>query len=117
MRVCALSKSYFGQCTITELIGHSSSRTSRPQPINPPGVLPTQGYRDGESQERPAVLARRRSAPAGTSATQTPCLQHRTGDIDDGCAKQGGAVDFQFDATTDRRGWLRALSSGQREYS
>ena len=30
-----------------------------------------------------------------------PGLQHRTGNTDGGCAKQGGAVDFEFDATTD----------------
>ena len=42
MRVSALSKSYFGQSTITELIRHPSSRAPCPQPIIPPGVLPTQ---------------------------------------------------------------------------
>jgi len=42
MRVSALSKSYFGQSTITELIGHPSSRGSCPRPMIPPGVLPTQ---------------------------------------------------------------------------
>ena len=46
MRVSALSKSYFGQSTITELIRHPSSRAPCPQPITPPGVLPTQGYLD-----------------------------------------------------------------------
>ena len=42
MRVGALSTSYFGQSTITELISHPSSRAPCPQPIIPPGVLPTQ---------------------------------------------------------------------------
>lgn len=44
MRVNALSKSYFGQSTITELIRHLSSRATCPQPMTPPGVLPTQDY-------------------------------------------------------------------------
>jgi hypothetical protein len=47
MRVRALSKSYFGQSTITELIRHPSSRAPCPQPMIPPGVLPTQGCLDG----------------------------------------------------------------------
>ncbi len=54
MRVRALSKSYFGQSTITELIRHPSSRAPCPQPMIPPGVLPTQ-----ECPQRIAVLLRR----------------------------------------------------------
>jgi hypothetical protein len=49
MRVSALSKSYFGQSTITELICHPSSRAPCPQSITPPGVLPT---------EKPNVIER-----------------------------------------------------------
>jgi hypothetical protein len=45
MRVSALSKSYFGQSTITELIRHPSSRAPCPQPMIPPGVLPTRAAR------------------------------------------------------------------------
>jgi hypothetical protein len=69
MRVNALSKSYFGQSTNTELIRHPSSRAPRPQPMIPPGVLPT----------RLAALAPGRSADAATSTTQTPGLQLRIG--------------------------------------
>jgi hypothetical protein len=42
MRVCPLSKIYPEQSTITEFISHLSCPAPDPQPITPPGVLPTQ---------------------------------------------------------------------------
>ena len=42
MRVCPLSKIYLEQSTITEFISHPSFPAPDPQPITPPGVLPTQ---------------------------------------------------------------------------
>jgi hypothetical protein len=103
MRVCALSKSYFEQSTITELISHPSSRAPCPQPITPPGVLPTQGSRIVNHKnvqrlwrdEGPWVPQRRRRKCLGSSTA--PGIPTADG------AKQVGAVDFQFDATADGR--------------
>jgi hypothetical protein len=42
-------------------------------------------------------------------------LQHRTGNTDGGCAKQGAGIDFQLDATTDG-GPIKIVSVGRLGY-
>jgi hypothetical protein len=42
IRVCPIAKIYLEQSTITEFISYVSSPAPDPQPIIPPGVLPTQ---------------------------------------------------------------------------
>ena len=70
MRVCPLSKIYLEQSTITEFISHLSSPAPHPQPITPPGVLPTQAP--------PACCCSRSSRPNGEgSPTARPSAEKR----------------------------------------
>ena len=52
VRVCALSESYLGQSTTTELIGHPSCRAPCAQPNTPPGVLPARRCRSARRRAR-----------------------------------------------------------------
>jgi hypothetical protein len=98
MRVCALPKGYFGQSTITELISHPSCRAPCPQPITALGVLPTQRSCMVNHKNVQRLWCDEGLSVSNVDGVERVGSKHRTGNTDDGCAKQGGAENRQFDA-------------------